>query len=52
VLETFKLWDGEFQYIEELLKADPRNNSAWNQRFFVVSRTTGYTPEACEREIQ
>jgi protein farnesyltransferase/geranylgeranyltransferase type-1 subunit alpha len=53
VLETFKLWDGEFAFIEEMLKQDPRNNSAWNQRFFVVTRTTGWEAEGVRaREIE
>jgi hypothetical protein len=25
------LWEGELEYIEQLLKEDVRNNSAWNQ---------------------
>lgn len=31
VLKTFNLWNGELDYIEQLLKDDVRNNSAWNQ---------------------
>jgi len=34
-----------------LLKRDLRNNSAWNQRYFVVSRTEGLTLEVRRREI-
>lgn len=30
------LWAEEIAYIEQLLKKDLRNNSAWNHRFFVV----------------
>ncbi len=56
------LYDGELDYIHRLLSEDVRNNSAWNQRFFVVSheaagsggkiggelmsREMGYTKEA------
>ena len=31
MLKTFNLWEGELEYIEQLLKEDVRNNSAWNQ---------------------
>ena len=29
----------------------PRNNSAWNQRFFVNSRTGGWGREVVEKEV-
>lgn len=31
-----RLWAGERTYVEDLLEADVRNNSAWHHRFFVV----------------
>ena len=30
---------------------NPRNNSAWNQRFFVHSRTGGWGREVVEKEV-
>ncbi|KAF8153149.1 hypothetical protein B0H34DRAFT_663021 [Crassisporium funariophilum] len=30
------LWDGELDFVEEMLVKDVRNNSAWHHRFFVV----------------
>ena len=30
------LWEGELDFVEELVEEDLRNNSAWNHRFFVV----------------
>ena len=36
LVRHFSLWDTELPYIEELLEADVRNNSAWNHRWFVV----------------
>ena len=32
-----RLFDQELEYVERLLEEDIRNNSAWNQRFFVIS---------------
>lgn len=37
-------------YIDKLLSADVRNNSAWNQRFFVLKHL-GLTRETVQREI-
>ena len=36
VIQAFNLWDGELDYIREMLVKDIRNNSAWNQRWFVL----------------
>jgi len=30
-----EIWSKELEFVEEMLKEDVRNNSAWNQRFFV-----------------
>jgi protein farnesyltransferase/geranylgeranyltransferase type-1 subunit alpha len=38
--------------IEELLEVDVRNNSAWNQRFFVVSNTTDMSLSVRQREVE
>lgn len=38
-------------FIEDLLSADIRNNSAWNQRFFIVSNTTSFTEAVIESEL-
>ena len=34
-LFLFSLFENELDYVERLLEEDIRNNSAWNQRFFV-----------------
>ena len=42
LLETFAdaaLWAAELAYVDGLLARDVRNNSAWNQRFFVRTKT-------------
>lgn len=44
------LFENELHYIDRLISEDLRNNSAWNQRFFVLKHT-GITPEVLQREI-
>ena len=36
LVRHFSLWDTELPYVESLLRADVRNNSAWNHRWFLV----------------
>lgn len=51
VLQAFHLFQEELAFIERLLLDDIRNNSAWNQRFFVISRTEGWGREVVAREV-
>lgn len=44
------LLEKELSYVEELLSQDIRNNSAWNQRFFVISRSSP-DDEVIDKEI-
>lgn len=39
-------------YVDRLLDDDIRNNSAWNQRYFVINNTTGFTEDVLKREIK
>ncbi len=50
--QRFELWDGELEYVSELISKDLRNNSAWNQRHFVISNTTQYREDVLERELE
>jgi len=53
VLLTFHLWSDEIQSIESLLTKDVRNNSAWNQRWFVVhSGPQGVDASILQREVE
>lgn len=46
LVKRFALWDkGEFEAVDELLRKDIRNNSAWNHRWFL---NFGRGPEALE----
>lgn len=46
------MFDGELDYVDRLLEEDARNNSAWNQRHFTITQTTGFTPDVIEREVK
>ena len=37
--------------LSSILQADLRNNSAWNQRFFVISKTSAWTKAVKAAEI-
>lgn len=37
--------------MEQLLLDDIRNNSAWNQRYFVLKHTTNFEQEIIDREV-
>uniref|UniRef100_A0A0A9CSQ3 Protein farnesyltransferase/geranylgeranyltransferase type-1 subunit alpha n=1 Tax=Arundo donax TaxID=35708 RepID=A0A0A9CSQ3_ARUDO len=39
VLQALGGWEGELQYCNQLLEEDVFNNSAWNQRYFVITRS-------------
>ena len=47
----YSLYDKELEYVEQLLLEDVRNNSAWNQRYFVIENTTSFEPEVIDREV-
>jgi len=47
---TFSLYDDELSFVDRLISEDQRNNSAWNQRFFVIKHF-GFTPELIQREL-
>lgn len=52
VILIYRLFDGELNYVDQLLEEDVRNNSAWNQRHFSITQTTGFTKEVIQREVE
>lgn len=46
----YSLFENELEYVDKLLSVDIRNNSAWNQRFFILERL-GFSPETLQREL-
>ena len=52
VVKQFGLWEDELDFVDRLLIEDFRNNSAWNQRHFVISNTTGFTDDVIKKEIE
>ena len=52
LLQTFSLWGEELHYVDRLIQEDLRNNSAWNQRYFIVSNTTGFSDDIIGKEVQ
>ena len=53
ILEEFNLWEGELEFIDHMLLNDLRNNSAWNQRHFVLSKTKDlHSLDLIKEEIQ
>ena len=51
-IRHFGLWDRELQYVNQLIGEDIRNNSAWNQRYFVINNTTGFTDPVLSTEVE
>eukprot|EP01147_Barroeca_monosierra_P005443 gene5442-7159_t len=39
-------------FADDMLEKDVYNNSVWNHRYFVIEKTTGFTPEVIERELK
>lgn len=46
----YSLFEDELTFVDRLIADDLRNNSAWNQRFFVLKHF-GFTPEVIQREL-
>lgn len=44
------MFDNELVFVDKLIGADLRNNSAWNQRYFVLNHME-FTPETIQYEL-
>ena len=42
LVKEFNLWESELEYTTSMLTKDVRNNSAWNQRLFVLGKGPWY----------
>eukprot|EP01129_Flabellula_baltica_P010547 TRINITY_DN4471_c0_g1_i2.p1 TRINITY_DN4471_c0_g1~~TRINITY_DN4471_c0_g1_i2.p1 ORF type:complete len:235 (-),score=56.41 TRINITY_DN4471_c0_g1_i2:259-963(-) len=51
LLVKFDLWENELDFIDKLLTEDVRNNSAWNQRWFVIENTTDFGIDTIRSEF-
>ncbi|XP_017153794.1 protein farnesyltransferase/geranylgeranyltransferase type-1 subunit alpha [Drosophila miranda] len=49
-IRTFNLYDSELSFVDRLIGEDQRNNSAWNQRFFVIKHL-GFNPNLVDQEL-
>lgn len=46
------LFENEMDYVNQLIEEDIRNNSAWNQRYFVVNYATNFHHDVVTSEIE
>ena len=53
VVAKYDLWEFELSDVSRLIELDVRNNSAWNQRYFVVkNRPEAFDGGFLEEEIE
>lgn len=48
---VYRLYENELDFVDKLLKADQRNNSAWNQRFHIIKTFYGLDGDTIQQEI-
>lgn len=48
----FSLFENELEYTHQLLEDDVRNNSAWNQRYFVINFVSDFDEKIVHQEIE
>lgn len=51
-VQHFNLYDGELEFITDMLSENPLNNSAWSYRYFIVSKTQEFSKETVKREVE
>lgn len=52
VIQNYSLYEHELEFTSQLITDDIRNNSAWNQRYFVIANTTEFEQEVVQKEIE
>ena len=51
-MTRFELWSAELSFVDALLDADVRNNSAWNHRFFVHDKQRTWNEHTITSEAE
>jgi len=51
MIQHFNLFDGEEDYVNEMIKKNPMNNSIWSYRYFILAKTKDFTKELVENEV-
>lgn len=51
LVASFRLWQQELQYVDSQLQLDVRNNSAWNQRMFLLAGMAARTDVAAHPNV-
>ena len=52
LVARFSLWSSELPFVDSLLDADVRNNSAWNYRYFVHDKQQIWNENTVKREVE
>lgn len=50
-MRFYRIFDAELDFVTNLIYEDVRNNSAWNQRFFVLSNIPNLKQECLEMDM-
>ena len=52
LVARFSLWSTELPFVDSLLDADVRNNSAWNHRYFVHDKRQAWNESTVRSEVE
>ena len=52
LVSRFSVWHNELSFIDALLDADMRNNSAWNHRYFVHDKQRLWDEGTLQTEVE
>ena len=49
-VKKYSLFEEDLKFVEKLLRYDIRNNSAWNERFFIFTHFPGWNENTIKSE--